>query len=98
MYQKLQPLQGYIIPIYYGEVEYNGFPIIILKDIKGKLPGQEKPFLPPEEFQRQLKVAYNALRSFSVMVEDFKLTNNLLLANKVVLVNLESIWEPNKDN
>ena len=98
MYQKLQPLQGHIIPIYYGEVECDGLPAIILEDVKGKLPGQEKPFLPPEEFRRRLEVAYDALRSFGVMVEDFKLANNLLLADKVVLVDLESIWEPDKDD
>ena len=99
MYARLRSLQGHVIPVYYGEVQCEDAPAIIMEEVQGEVPfGQEKPFLPLDEFRRRLEVLLEALRSFGVMVDDVKLANNLLLDDKVVFVDLESFWEPDKDD
>ena len=99
MYARLRSLQGHVIPIYYGEVQCDDAPAIIMEDVKGEVPfGQEKPFLSPKEFRRRLEVAHEAFRSFGLMTDDTKLANNLLLDDKVVFVDLESVWEPDKND
>ena len=41
------PLQGHVIPIYYGEVQCDDAPAFIMEDVKEEVPfGQEKPFYP----------------------------------------------------
>ena len=99
MYARLRSLQGHVIPIYYGEVQCDDGPGIIMEDVKGEVPfGQEKPFLSPDEFRRRLEVSLEAFRSFGLMTDDTKLANNLLLDDKVVFVDLENVWEPDKDD
>lgn len=99
MYSRLRPLQGDVIPTYYGEAQCDNTPAIIMQDVQGQLPfGQQKPFLSLGEFRSRLQVAYDALRSFGVMTDDIKLANVLLVGGKAVLVDLESLWEPERDD
>ena len=87
------------MPIYYGQVQWDNAPAIITEDVKGEVPfGQEKPFLSPDDFRRRLEVSLEAFRSFGLMTDDKKLANNLLFHDKVVFVDLESVWEPDKDD
>ena len=99
MYARLRSLQGHVVPILYGEVQCDDAPAIIMEDVKGEVPfGQEKPFLSPDEFRRRLEVAFEALRPFGLMTDDCKLANNPLLDDKVFFVDLEHVWEPDKDD
>lgn len=99
VYARLRPLQGAVIPIYYGEARCENTPAIVIQDVKGDLPfRQEKPFLSFDGFRQRLEVAYDALRSFGVMTDDNKLANIILVSDKAVLVDLESMWEPEADD
>jgi hypothetical protein len=99
MYERLQPLQGDVIPIYYGEAWCEGTRAIILEDVKGVPPfGQEPPLLSADEFRRRLEVAYQAFCAFGLMTDDIRLANNLILDDKVVFVDLECVFEANDED
>ncbi|KAJ2893944.1 hypothetical protein MKZ38_008067 [Zalerion maritima] len=99
MYQRLRPLQGRVIPVYYGEARCEGVRAIILQDIHGVPPfGQQKPYITADEFRRKLEVAYQELCTFGVITDDDKLANTILVDDKVMLVDLEMACDADVNN
>ncbi|KAI8675234.1 hypothetical protein NCS57_00423700 [Fusarium keratoplasticum] len=91
-YKQLKPVQGVVVPVYYGEVRCNGFRSIIVQDVGGaSLREPEGILLEFDEFARLLEECYVALISFSVNLEDSQLGNFILVDGKVMAVDLEMV-------
>ncbi|KAH6631308.1 hypothetical protein F5144DRAFT_214755 [Chaetomium tenue] len=103
-YQKLRGLQGTIIPIYYGQVRFEGKPALILSDIGGACVAEPKGAVLREEDLRPLfRQALSALMSQGISHDDVKLDNFHLVRNSagraIMVVDLERVNEiaPEKD-
>lgn len=97
-YLKLRCMQGIIIPTYYGEVQFEGKPAIVLSDIGGACVAEPKGAVLREEHIRPLfHQALTALMSQGISHDDLKL-DNLHLVKKgagraIMVVDLESVNE-----
>ncbi len=95
VYNKLKPLQGNLIPIFYGEAEYEGTRAFVLSEVDGVVSClQSHPPLPGEEFKRRVEAIYQKLDVFKFSYDDANLGNILLTKDGAMLVDLESAWEP----
>ncbi|KAH8729146.1 hypothetical protein BGZ61DRAFT_445905 [Ilyonectria robusta] len=95
MYEKLQSLQGYVIPKFYGEAKFEGTRALIVSEVVGIMPWEQKlPPLQGDEFKELVEVAFRALNVFGLVYDDIKLDNIILVQDGVVLVDLESVYEP----
>jgi len=75
-YEKLKPLQGVVIPIFYGQAEYRGVRSIVLSDIGGAcVATPEGAILPAEDMHRLFDQALGALAELGVTHDDVKLDN-----------------------
>ncbi|KAJ4246235.1 hypothetical protein NW757_009688, partial [Fusarium falciforme] len=91
-YEQLKPVQGVVVPVYYGEVRCNGFRSMIVQDVGGaSLREPEGILLELDEFARLLEECYVALISFGVNLEDSQLENFILVDGKVMAVDLEMV-------
>lgn len=99
MYQRLKSLQGSVIPRFYGDAICEGSPALILSEVVGVLPFQQKlPPLPREEFQKRVESALEELRKFGLSYDDVKLDNMLLVEKQLVFVDLESVSESSPED
>lgn len=95
MYNRLRALQGRRIPFFYGEARCEGTRALVLSEMAGIVACEQKPpYLERGEFRRRIEAAVQELSMFGVSVDDKKLHNVLLADDGVVLVDMESIWEP----
>ena len=95
VYGKLKPLQGDLIPIFYGEAQCEGTRAFVLSEVDGVVSYlQSQPPLPREQFQRRLEAIYQKLAVFNFCYGDENLGNILLTKDGAMLVDLESAWEP----
>ncbi|RTE73404.1 hypothetical protein BHE90_012173 [Fusarium euwallaceae] len=91
-YERLKPVQGVVVPVYYGQVRCNGSRSIIVQDVGGtSLREPEGMLLELDEFVRLLEECYTALISFGVNLEDSQLGNFILVDGKVMAVDLEMV-------
>ncbi|OAA63631.1 Protein kinase-like domain protein [Niveomyces insectorum RCEF 264] len=98
MYRRLQPLQGKVIPYFYGEATCEGKRAIVLSVVDGVVAlKQEKPRLSIEELQQRLRVVAVAMEPYRIVYGDPKLGNLILVEDRVMLVDLEYAWEPDGD-
>lgn len=95
MYKRLRPVQGHLVPICYGLAWCDGKRALVLSEIDGVLPFEQPLESPVDaaEFCRRLRVAYTELGTFGLMYGDPKLDNYLLVDDRIVLVDLESVEE-----
>ena len=94
-YSKLKPLQGDVIPIFYGEAQCEGTRAFVLSEVDGVVSYlQSHPPLPPEEFKRRVEAIYQKLGVFNFSYDDANLGNVLLTEDGAMLVDLELAWEP----
>ncbi|KAH8656434.1 hypothetical protein BGZ61DRAFT_540888 [Ilyonectria robusta] len=99
MYERLQSLQGRVIPKFYGEAESEGGRTLILSEVVGILPWeQQRPPLEPEKFKKLVDIAFHELNVFGLGYEDIKLDNFILVQDHIVLVDLESVYEPKSED
>ncbi|OAA34142.1 Protein kinase-like domain protein [Metarhizium rileyi] len=99
MYQRLEPLQGRIMPRFLGDAEFNGIPSIVLSRLEGSPSYKQGPTaLPADDFERQLKVLLQEFTKFGVIYDDPKLDNFLVVKGKVMVVDLESVCEEDKQD
>ncbi|KAM0436600.1 hypothetical protein ACHAPT_002308 [Fusarium lateritium] len=99
MYERLRLAQGHLIPICYGVVWCAGKRAMILSEVDGVLPF-EQPLNSPldaSEFSRRLRQAFTELGTFGLMYGDPKLDNYLLVDDRIVIVDLESVEEGIED-
>ncbi|PFH55142.1 hypothetical protein XA68_10615 [Ophiocordyceps unilateralis] len=97
-YDKLRCLQGHVIPINYGQIEYDGAPALILSDIGGaSLAEPEGAVLNDQELQPLLSQALGALASLGISHDDIKLDNFHLVGQDrdkiIMVVDLERVDE-----
>lgn len=91
-YKQLKPVQGVVVPVYYGEVRYNGFRSIIVQDVGGaSLREPAGMLLEFEELARLLEDCYVAIASFGVRLEDTQLGNFILVDGRVMAIDLEMV-------
>lgn len=94
-YKRVKPLQGDLIPVFYGEAQCEGTRAFILSEVDGVVSYmQSKPPLPSAEFERRIEAIYQKLGVFKFSYEDANLGNILLTRDGAMLVDLESAWEP----
>lgn len=98
MYERLLPLQGSLIPRCFGETTVHGTRALVLSEVNGiESCNQKFPCLEPSEFQRRIEEGFAELAKFGVAYGDLKLDNFLLVGDRVVIVDLESVWEDTPD-
>ncbi|KAL2174068.1 uncharacterized protein P884DRAFT_209896 [Thermothelomyces heterothallicus CBS 202.75] len=90
-YQRLNPLQGAIIPKFYGLLRYNGTRAILLEYLGGiSLSAPEGATMTLEELSSLLQLCYRALHAFGVHQDDANLSNFQLVDGKIKVLDLES--------
>lgn len=90
MYERLRPVQGLAIPIYFGEARCDDVPAILLSDIGGFPLCDPKVALTNEgDVVRMLYDAFGALAGLGIVHDDVKLDNYHLVGNKIMIVDLE---------
>ncbi|EEU39778.1 uncharacterized protein NECHADRAFT_79613 [Fusarium vanettenii 77-13-4] len=98
MYERLLCLQGTLIPKCFGETTVHNNRALILSEVDGvEACSQKFPCLEPPEFQRRIEEAFAELAQFGLAYGDLKLDNFLLVGDRVVIVDLESVWEDTPD-
>ncbi|RSL54194.1 hypothetical protein BHE90_010152 [Fusarium euwallaceae] len=98
MYERLQSLQGRVIPRLYGEAECEGARALILSEITGIMPWEQKlPPLQADQFKELVETAFRELNALGLAYDDVKLDNLILVQDRVVLVDLESVYEPSSE-
>lgn len=95
IYERLKAVQGHLIPKCYGIAWCNGLRALVLSEVKGILPFEQPLDSPLEvpEFCRRLQAAFDELGNFGLMHDDPKLDNFLLVDDRVVILDLESVEE-----
>lgn len=94
MYERLQPLQGILIPQFFGETECQGTRALILSEVDGvEVCKQKPPFLEPAEFRRRVEAAFDELAKFGLGYGHLRLDNFLIVGDGIVVLDLESVYE-----
>lgn len=105
-YNILRPLQGTIIPYFYGEAVYGGSPALVFSAIAGSnlfdLARNKFSESKDEALQESVEDAFKALTSYGVEYRDEKLDNFLWVDERVMVIDLEQVkfgttdvWEEN---
>jgi len=90
-YQRLNPLQGAIIPKFYGLLRYNGTRAMLLEYLGGiSLSAPEGATMTLEELSSLLQPCYQALNAFDVFQDDANLSNFQLVDGKIKVLDFES--------
>jgi hypothetical protein len=90
-YQRLRPLQGAIIPRFYGLLRYNGTRAMLLEYLGGiSLSAPEGATMTLEELSSLLQPCYRALHAFGVHQDDDNLSNFQLVDGKIKVLDPES--------
>ncbi|POR33874.1 Protein kinase-like domain protein [Tolypocladium paradoxum] len=92
MYARMKPLQGSVIPIYYGEARCDdGTPALILSDVGGIPLFEDEVFAMEEKrLEGMVEEAFSAMVSFGVQYDDLKLDNLHLVGDRIVILDLEN--------
>jgi serine/threonine protein kinase len=95
-YLKLRCLQGTIIPTYYGQVQFEGKPALVLSDIGGVCVAEPKgAVLREEHIEPLFHQALSALMSQGISHDDLKLDNFHLVRNSagraIMVLDLELV-------
>lgn len=93
-YDKLRCLQGHVIPVCYGQIEYDGARALILSDVGGEcLADPEGATLEENELRPLLDQALSALAELRISHSDLKLDNFRLVNGTIMAVDLERVDE-----
>ncbi|KAM3509016.1 hypothetical protein MY11210_006511 [Beauveria gryllotalpidicola] len=97
-YTKLKSLQGQVIPLCYGEIEYDGARALVMSDIGGAcVADPEGAVLTEPELEPLLHAALSALANYGIIHDDTKLDNFHLVdrgqTREVMIVDLERVEE-----
>lgn len=104
-YKLLRPLQGTVIPYFYGEAVHDGSPALVFSTVAGStlfyLALNEFPKCRDAALRKGLEDAFRALILYGVEYEDEKLDNFLWVDEdeRVVIIDFEQVrfdaWEKN---
>ncbi|CAP98221.1 hypothetical protein PCH_Pc22g09330 [Penicillium rubens Wisconsin 54-1255] len=104
VYDKLKELQGKVIPYFFGQGYYDGFPAIVLSEIDGvtlyELARSEKDF-PREVLRTHLEDIFRQFSEHGALYRDQRLDNFLLCDQgnqryRVMVVDLEQVDFPDR--
>ena len=104
VYDKLKELQGKVIPYFFGQGYYDGFPAIVLSEIDGVtlygLARSEKDF-PREVLRTHLEDIFRQFSEHGALYRDQRLDNFLLCDQgnqryRVMVVDLEQVDFPDR--
>ncbi|KAL4960562.1 uncharacterized protein BDV14DRAFT_140063 [Aspergillus stella-maris] len=97
-YNLLKPLQGSIIPKFYGEATYEGSPALVISVVKGETLSEvaRSMSVPSHDdlhkLRSSIETALRALWRYHVEYQDGKLDNLFLLRNgRVMIIDLELV-------
>ncbi|EGX97231.1 Protein kinase-like domain [Cordyceps militaris CM01] len=90
-YRLMRPIQGLIIPQFFGSVRYKGQRAMILEHVQGILMSSpEGATLRLSELAALLLPCYRALHPFRVQYDDINLSNFVLVDGRMRVLDLES--------
>lgn len=90
-YRHLKPLQGIVIPTFYGSLRYNGTRALLLEYIGGTpMSMPEAATMSLEELSDLLQPCYRAIHALGVHHDDPNLSNFHLVDGRVMVLDLES--------
>lgn len=90
-YQRLKPLQGAIIPMFYILLRYNGTRALLLEYLRGiPLSAPEGATMILEELSSLLQPCYRALHAFDLYQDEANLSNFQPVEGKIKVLDLES--------
>lgn len=93
-YEKLRCLQGHVIPVCYGQIEYDGARTLVLSDVGGEcLAEPQGATLEEDELRPLLDQALRALAALRMSHSDLKLDNFRLVNGVIVIVDFERVDE-----
>ncbi|KAL2015108.1 hypothetical protein VTK56DRAFT_6308 [Thermocarpiscus australiensis] len=91
-YGVLKPIQGTIIPHFYGEAVYDGSPTLVLSFIDGKTLLDLWHSLTEDSLRQRLEEALRALTSYGVHYTDTKFDNFIMLDDgRLMVIDLEQV-------
>lgn len=95
-YEQLEPVQGIVIPRFYGQIEYDGKRALILSDIGGYcVATPEGAVLDEKDFRPLLEKALTSISKLGVSHDDNKLDNFHLVTedgkDRIMIVDLEMV-------
>lgn len=99
-YRRLKPLQGVVIPQFYGCLRYNGSRAMLVEQLGGaSLSSPEGATMELEELSALLQACYRALHAFGVYQDDSNLSNFQLVDGRIMMLDLESaVFHCSADN
>lgn len=91
-YDRLQNLQGGVIPILYGETKLEGSPTLILSEVVGVMPyEQTAPLLSVCELRLRVSVALQQFNDLGLAYNAIHLGHIILVDDGVVLVDMRQV-------
>ncbi|KAB8261762.1 hypothetical protein BDV32DRAFT_148087 [Aspergillus pseudonomiae] len=98
-YNKLEALQGKVIPYFYGQGYFDGLPALILSDING-VPlsdlARNNDEVSEDLLKAYLEKVFKQFSKYGALYRDQKLDNFLLCVDKVMAVDLERVEFPDQ--
>lgn len=92
MYQRLKPLQGDVIPEFFGETRCDGRRALVISLLPGvQLNRQPKPQLTIAEYEERVAVPVRKLQKCGVIHDDDRLTNMMLVNGRIMFIDLERV-------
>ncbi|CAI7641164.1 unnamed protein product [Penicillium glandicola] len=104
-YEKLKKLQGTVIPQFFGQGFFNGFPALILSEVIGITLydlARSKSDIQEDILKTQLEKVFNLISEYGAVYWDQKVDNFLFCEDencgdgKVMIVDLEQVQFPDK--
>ncbi|KAJ5993188.1 hypothetical protein N7451_008912 [Penicillium sp. IBT 35674x] len=100
-YNRLQQLQGNVIPILFGQGSFNEYPALILSEVKGitlrDLAKSDETTVPEKTVESGLEKVFKELYIYGAEHCDLNLGNFLFCKNgKVVVIDLEEVEFPDR--
>lgn len=93
-YDRLQHLQGGVIPILYGETKLEGMPALILSEIVGVMPWEQTaPLLSVCELRQRVSVALQEFNDLGLAYNAIHLGHIILVDGGVVLVDMRQVCD-----
>ena len=90
-YRLMKPIQGLVIPRFFGCVRYNGRRAMILEHLRGiSMSSPEGATLTLNELAALLLPCYRAMHQFRVQYDDPNLSNFVLVDGRMMVLDLES--------
>ncbi|PQE16003.1 kinase-like domain protein [Rutstroemia sp. NJR-2017a WRK4] len=93
IYHHLKPLQGTVIPLFYGEAIYDQSPAFVISEIHGQrlcdTDFKSRPEADDHILEAKLEEAFQALTEYGVTYHDAEMHNTFEVDDRVMLIDFE---------